>query len=263
MFQSIHHRDQLEAFLRRDPYLQLYCLGDLEDFYFRHTVWYGELQVDGSLGALVMGYFSSHPVFLAYASPGQESNMNQLLTDLKPFLPRRFYLHVTPGLGEALLPEYRIEHRQQLSRMAWRHPAWLNQVNEEGELLRPCHLEEVMEFYAEAYPNNWFEPRMLKSGQYFGIRREGRLAAVAGVHVYSPSMRVAALGNIATHPRWRGCGLSTAVTARLCRSLLESTDVVGLNVLTDNEPAIRCYQKLGFESHATYEELKVAAVGAA
>lgn len=259
VFQSIHQRDRLQAFLRQDPYLHLYCLGDLEEFYFRHTVWYGKVESGGNLEALVMGYFSSHPVFLAYASSGQEQTMKELLNELKPFFPRNFYLHVTNGLGDCLLPDYQIEHAQMLCRMALRQPALLDEVTEEGERLQPRDLEEVSTFYGEAYPGNWFEARMLECGQYFGIRREGRLAAVAGVHVYSPSQRVAALGNIATHPRWRGQGLSTAVTAKLCRSLLETTDVVGLNVLTDNEAAIRCYRKLGFESHAVYEELKVVA----
>ena len=55
---------------------------------------------------------------------------------------------------------------------------------------------------------------MLETGKYFGIRREGILVSVAGIHVYSPEYDVAALGNITTHPDFRGQGLGRKVTAR-------------------------------------------------
>lgn len=78
--------------------------------------------------------------------------------------------------------------------------------------------------------------------------------SVAGVHVYSARFRMAALGNITTHPDWRGQGLGTAATAGLCKNLLKTVDTVGLNVSSDNETAIRMYEKLGFEAVAKYNE---------
>jgi predicted GNAT family acetyltransferase len=95
---------------------------------------------------------------------------------------------------------------------------------------------------------------MLQTGRYYGVRDAGRLLSVAGVHVHSPAMRVAALGNIATHPTARGRGLAAAVTARLCAELLRECDHVGLNVKADNQPAVACYSRLGFAPVAEYEE---------
>jgi predicted GNAT family acetyltransferase len=115
-------------------------------------------------------------------------------------------------------------------------------------------LAEVTEFYQRSYPGNWFDPRMLETGQYFGLREQGALVSVAGVHVYSPQYRVAALGNIATLPDCRGQGFARRVTAAVCRSLLSSVDYIGLNVKADNSPAIRCYQRLGFETVTSYGE---------
>ena len=92
---------------------------------------------------------------------------------------------------------------------------------------------------------------------YFGIRNDTMLLSIAGVHVYSKKYRVAALGNIATHPEHRGKGYGTAVTARLCRELLEHVDTIGLNVGVDNTAAIKCYKKLGFEFTAVYNEIMV------
>jgi predicted GNAT family acetyltransferase len=96
---------------------------------------------------------------------------------------------------------------------------------------------------------------MLEPGQYLGAFAGDEIVAVAGVHVYSERYRVAALGNVSTHPRHRGRGLGTAA---LCRRLLGRVDRIGLNVKADNAAARRCHEKLGFEVRAPYEEVAVA-----
>jgi len=111
---------------------------------------------------------------------------------------------------------------------------------------------ELEQLYKLSYPGNWFEPQMLKTGCYYGIRHGDPLISVAGVHVYSKDYKVAALGNITTHPQWRGQGFGTIVCAKLCQVLLETVEHIGLNVKADNLSAIACYQKLGFTSIATY-----------
>ena len=98
---------------------------------------------------------------------------------------------------------------------------------------------------------------MLKTGQYIGYRVDGRLLSVGGVHVYSPTYRVAALGNITTHPDFRNQGLGRAVTAKLCISLREKVDVIGLNVKQDNRSALRVYQSLGFNISVEYGEFSL------
>ena len=115
-------------------------------------------------------------------------------------------------------------------------------------------LDELSAFYRDSYPSNWFDPRMVETGQYFGLREDDKLVSVAGVHVYAPTQRVAALGNIATDPAYRGRGLAFRCVARLCGNLLESVDAIGLNVKADNLGAIRLYERLGFERVAQYEE---------
>jgi len=77
---------------------------------------------------------------------------------------------------------------------------------------------------------------------------------VAGIHVYSPKYKVAALGNICTHPDFRGKGWGRAVTAKLCKSLLQEIEYIGLNVKANNKTAISLYEKLGFEIVSSYFE---------
>ena len=119
------------------------------------------------------------------------------------------------------------------------------------------HLSVIMSLFEQAYPGNFFEPRMLDTKRYFGIRQDGKLVSVAGVHVYSARYRVAALGNITTHPDYRGRGYGRIASARVCKSLLSEIDYIGLNVKADNTSAIRCYEKLGFETIGSFGEFEV------
>ena len=112
--------------------------------------------------------------------------------------------------------------------------------------------------YKQSYPDNWFDPHMLATGKYFGTIDGDKISAVAGIHVFSKKYRIAALGNITTHPLYRGKGLSTRVTAALCTNLLREIDHIGLNVSICNRTAINCYTKLGFEVHAEYDEYFVS-----
>ena len=56
-------------------------------------------------------------------------------------------------------------------------------------------LDEVLFLYQISYPENAFDPKMLQTGQYVGYWKNNQLLCVGGVHVYSPTYGVAALGN--------------------------------------------------------------------
>ena len=113
---------------------------------------------------------------------------------------------------------------------------------------------DIIDLY-QYYPDNFFEPAQLATGHYYGVRQQGRLVAVAGVHVFAPSSGVACLGNIVTHPEFRGRGLSTACTSHLCQQLVaQGVEVLALNVDQHNTAATRVYEKLGFRHNNTYLE---------
>jgi ribosomal protein S18 acetylase RimI-like enzyme len=86
-----------------------------------------------------------------------------------------------------------------------------------------------------------------------GIRQGQAIVSAAGVHVYSARYRVAALGNITTHPSVRRRGLSRIVCAHLCQALLQrGVEHIGLTVKADNASAIALYTSLGFEPVAEF-----------
>jgi ribosomal protein S18 acetylase RimI-like enzyme len=250
-------RDLIAAFCRRRPAVHAYALGDLDDFFWPHTRW---LAWEGASGIEQLALLYDEPdppVLLALAEPAGES-MDALLRDIRRELPAPVYAHMSPGLDRALPPRLvpaapPVAHRK----LGLVDPSRLNRHGDMAVVtFGPEDVEELLGFYGEAYPGTWFETRMLETRRYVGIRDGRRLVCVAGVHVWSPTWRVAALGNVATLPEARGRGLATIACAHLCRLLLDDgIDTIGLNVRADNTAAIRAYEKLGFAHAADYVEV--------
>jgi ribosomal protein S18 acetylase RimI-like enzyme len=254
---ELRDREEIAAFLRRRPAVNAYALGDLDDFFWPHTRWLG-LAVDGRLTQVALVYDEPEPPVLLALAEEPEDAMAQLLVSAAERLPTSLYAHLSPSLLEPIAPAFApatepAPHRK----LGLARPEVLEAyATVEVEPLVPADLAEVERFYASAYPGTWFQARMLETGRYVGVRRGGELVCVAGVHVWSPAWRVAALGNVATLPEARGRGLATAACARLCRILLQDgIDTISLNVRADNHAAIRAYEKLGFAHAADYVEV--------
>ena len=249
----IQNREKIARFLRLNPALYLYALGDLDDFFWPNTQWYA-LEVEDELTALTFLYTGGKSVTLLGFCEEKEP-MKELLSSLLPLLPSNFHAQLSPGLEDILEYPYRREEFGGFSRMILRHPERvLSHHCPEACSLSESDLEDIETLYNESYPENWFDPYMLKTGKYFGVRKNGRLVSIAGIHVFSEQYEVAALGNITTHPEWRGEGLGMQATAKVCQSLIGSVKTIGLNVKTNNFSAIRCYQKLGFEKVFDFKE---------
>lgn len=252
----VHDRTRIADRLREEPALHLYALGDLDDFFFPHTIWYA-LEVEGALRQIALLYTgTSLPCLQALAPESEVGEMRSLVRAMAPLLPRRLYVHATPGVVEELAEAYELSPHGLHRKMVLRDRGCLDGVDtSRAAALGPADRAEIDALYAAAYPGNWFDARMLETGRYMGVREGGRLVSIAGIHVYSPVHRVAALGNVTTHPDHRGRGLAGIVTAALCRVLLDDCDVIGLNVLADNRAAIGVYERLGFAIVASYDEV--------
>jgi GNAT superfamily N-acetyltransferase len=251
----LHAKEEIEAFARRNPLLHLYEIGDLDDFFWPQTVWYA-LEDGGAVRQLALLYTAmSIPVLLANTEQPPAS-MQELMRLLLPLLPGRFYAHLGPEALAVLADVYHAQPYGTHCKMGLADPSRLAQVDTSGVVrLSPADEADLEALYRCSYPGNWFVPRMLQTGCYYGVRRGAELVCAAGVHVYSARYRVAALGNITTHPGLRGRGLATAASARLCQELLQAgVASIGLNVKADNAAALSCYRKLGFERVAEYGE---------
>jgi len=249
---SLHDKNEIEAFLRHNPWLHLYALGDLDEFFWPYTTWYA-LKDSHQIKQLALLYTgTSLPVLLGLS---EDPGLQALLHSILHLLPKRFYAHLSKGVVAVLAEDYQIQSHGIHYKMALtNHSQWGRVDTSAVQQLGISDANDLQELYRMSYPGNWFEPRMLKTGYYYGVRQGGTLVSVAGVHLYSQRYKVAALGNITTHPQFRGQGLAAAVCTKLCQALLPTVDHVGLNVKADNTEAIGCYTKLGFAPVATYEE---------
>jgi ribosomal protein S18 acetylase RimI-like enzyme len=252
---EISDRQALADFFRCAPGIYLYHLGDLDDFFWPLTRWFGWLEGE-KLQAVALLYTGEQPPVLLALTHDHLAPMASLLSAMLPELPQQVYAHLSPGLIDQLKTCYSAHHHGRHHKMMLTAPARL----ESGDtspvvILTEADQPRLEGLYAAAYPGSWFNPRVLATGQFVGIPdKDGSLLAAAGVHVYSPEFRVAALGNIAVRPEARNQGLATAATAFCCQRLLASVDLIGLNVLADNLAAIRVYERLGFGIIGEYDE---------
>lgn len=253
---NLHHKNEILSFLRQNTYLHLYGIGDLDDFFWPYTTWYA-LKCEESIEAVVLIYSGMTPPVLV-ALDDDVSPLRNLLMHLLPMLPMTFYAHLNPGLETTLDQRFALISHGPHYKMALSDASRVTTVDTTQVMsLTPNDYVQASQLYEISYPGHAFDPRMLETGQFIGLRDGDQLISIAGIHVYSEAYRVAALGNITTHPAYRGRGLARTVTAKLCQMLLESVDHIGLNVKADNIAAIKLYQTLGFEVVAPYEEFTV------
>lgn len=254
----LHDKSRIETFLRVNIYLHIYSIGDLDDFFWPYTTWYALNDTVGIQAIILVYTGGSLPCLHAMSEADKIPQAKELLHFVIPVLPRCFHAHLSLGLESILAEHYILKPHGEYYKMALTDKSRLSNFDTSGVTgLSISDLSEVMSSFNKAYPGNYFEPRMLETNHYYGIRESGELISVAGVHVCSSRYRVAALGNIATYPKYRGRGYGTTVTARVCKSLLPEIDHIGLNVKTDNKSAIKCYEKLGFEAVDSYGEFNV------
>jgi len=255
----VHDLRELEAFLRLDPELNIYGIGDLDPFFLPNTCWLAR-RGDGVMDAAV----------LIYSGPGCPTVIclsreippaSDLLHSVEDLLPGRFHAHLSPGLEESFGAGWKVEDAGEYLRMVLRDRAAVSRLGTIPAVeLSPEDEDELSEFYRLSYPENWFDPRMLETGHYYGVRQDGMIVSAGGIHVVSEEFRVATLGNIATMPEYRGRGYGSAVTGAVCASVIRGAEHIGLNVRADNISAISCYRRLGFETVAPFGEYDLVAV---
>ncbi len=247
---SIDKKRLLEHF-RKDPVMFAYHIGDLDDFYFGHCQWAVDYEERAHIIEAVLIY-SGGPIPTVLAL-GLSDRFSPLLDTLLDLLPPRFLCHFKSESRPVFSKRYRETRLGTMYRMKL---GTFNPQPDDKNIrrLKPSDERRIRQFYHRAYPDCYFTPRMLETGKYFGYEEDGRLLAVAGIHVNSEEHKMAVLGSIATDPDARGRGLCTRATSKLIVDLDPTEKTICLNVSTHNEPAVKCYERLGFERVYEFEE---------
>ncbi|MBL7066093.1 MAG: GNAT family N-acetyltransferase [Anaerolineae bacterium] len=239
---------QILAFLETDRLYGAYAIGDLEPGMFVQSAWAGA-ERDGRMEALVLHFCGLKPPALLLM--GDPDGLRAILEDV--LCPEWVYLTCRTKHLPVACDFYEWNETIPMWRMVLQ-PARFRPVGGDCARLTPAHSDQLAELYALG-GGNAFGPAQVPHGVFYGVLADGRLVAAAGTHLVSPTYGVAAVGNIFTHPDYRGRGYGTATTSAVLSELVQHgiRDVV-LNVDQKNESAIRIYERLGFERYCPFLE---------
>jgi len=161
----------------------------------------------------------------------------------------------------SLRPEHRaaaercffLSRPQRMSRMLVTTKTF-NRIDGPAAPLKAEDISNINHLYSLEGGPAYYRPSHLEEGVYCGVHEDGRLVAIAGTHVVSETEGVAVVGNVFTHPRYRGRGFSTAATSAVTALLLECCPLVVLTVEEGNDAALAVYRKLGYAQHCALHE---------
>lgn len=265
-----HDLEAVRAFLERDAAYAAYALGDLEPPYAEHARWYLAAIGDSHPQGIALVYDGLEPPALFLM--GSDAGLRALLA--AQVAPDSVML-LAPDRSEELLCEfYSMDCVQRMVRMrvtpggfapAAGAPCPTRPLTPADAAAVVTLIEQTAALDSRDMADIAFSPEMLADGVYYGAESDDQLVAIAGTHLIAPGAGLAALGNVMTHPEWRGRQLATHLSSAVVAALFErGIGTVVLNVRHDNATAMHVYRKLGFEAVSTFLEangLRIAPVG--
>jgi ribosomal protein S18 acetylase RimI-like enzyme len=115
----------------------------------------------------------------------------------------------------------------------------------DAEAVRLDHADvpEILELITRTRPGP-FLPRTIELGDYFGIRRDGALIAMAGERLHPAGWTE--ISAVCTDAAYRGQGLGTRLVRHVAAGIRERGESAFLHAAVKNENAIRLYESIGF-----------------
>jgi ribosomal protein S18 acetylase RimI-like enzyme len=114
-----------------------------------------------------------------------------------------------------------------------------------GEVLDKKDALEMLAL-AELTKPGPFAIRTIEMGRYIGIRKSGKLVAMAGERLQMPGYTE--VSAVCTHPEHRGHGYASDLVTAMAETIIQKGDIPFLHVAAENATAIRVYEKLGFRT---------------
>ncbi|MET9762318.1 GNAT family N-acetyltransferase [Streptomyces sp. NPDC006372] len=113
----------------------------------------------------------------------------------------------------------------------------------EAVRLGPEDVPEILDLVARTRPGPFLK-RTVELGTYLGIRRRGRLIAMAGERIRPPGWTE--ISAVCTDPEHRGRGLGTRLVRAVAAGIRARGDIPFLHAAAGNTQAIRLYESIGF-----------------
>lgn len=110
--------------------------------------------------------------------------------------------------------------------------------------LTAADVPEILDLVERTQPGP-FRRRTIELGTYLGIRRDGRLVALAGERLHPPGWTE--ISAVCTDPAHRGQGLATRLVRAVAHGIRGRGEHPFLHAAATNTTAIRLYESIGFE----------------
>ena len=110
--------------------------------------------------------------------------------------------------------------------------------------LDDADVPDMLDLVARTEPGP-FLPRTIEMGRYLGIRRNGRLVAMAGERLRPAGWTE--VSAVCTDPAYRGQGLASRLVLAVAAGIVDRGDIPFLHARASNTNAIRLYETLGFQ----------------
>ena len=123
-----------------------------------------------------------------------------------------------------------------------------------GAPLGPDDVAEMLDLVDRTKPGP-FLPRTVELGGYRGVRRDGRLVAMAGHRMHLPGFTE--ISAVCTDVEVRGQGIAGSLVDQVVAGIVARREQPFLHVTVENVSAIRLYASLGFTVRTHLEFLAV------
>jgi predicted GNAT family acetyltransferase len=163
------------------------------------------------------------------------------------------------GIGEELsiagadpreMPNtWEVTHRLRIAQMIRREKTSLPETASEISALSATAVGDMLALVDLTHPGPFCE-RTIELGSFVGIRRRGRLLAMAGERMWIGDYRE--VSSVCTDPDAQGQGFARALLAHVINRMLKRGQTPFLHVDSKNEKAIAVYQALGFTRRAEF-----------
>lgn len=233
-------REEIRALLRPRLEYAAYALGQLEPGLFERSRWY---LARGDGGTAVVAHSRGGLGEATFVMGDPDAALAILRLD--PGGPTTFAT-CQPAHVATLSEVYRLANQQPMVRMAVRREGFRPYRRFEAVRLTGLDIRRINALYSTEGGTTYYAPEHIDAGVYRGIVVDGRLVAIAGTHVVSRREGVAVVGNVFTHPAFRGRGYAKAATSAVTEELLQVCEVVVLTVDPRNRPAVAAYRQLGY-----------------
>ncbi len=252
---TLTDKSEILAYLETDRLYTAYAIGDLEPGMFEQCTWVGAEEA-GQLQALAL-YFRglTLPALLLMGDVG---GLRAIL-EKGALYPNQAYLTCRAEHLAMVRDFYAWDEPTPMWRMILQ-PTHFQPVEGDSVRLGPAHSDQLTELYALG-EGNAFGPSQVQHGVFYGFFLDGCMVMAAGTHLVSQTYGVAAVGNVFTHPEFRGRGYGTLGASAVVAKLLQLgiRDVI-LNVNQDNTVAVGIYERLGFERYCPFLEGPASAI---